>query len=133
MIPKMLRSSLVVVVLVLAAACANRAPTSLSPAGQLTWQANEAVVAIGTVQHVAIQLNDIERCEPTCVPLLSDANTRLVVDAATGAFNTIRALPQGWKATSLAALTQMANGLDANGKAKLAVYVQTARTIVEGL
>lgn len=124
--------SALVVVLLLAAACA-KAPATLTPVGVLSWQANQAVVAIGTVQHAAIQLNDIDRCDPTCVPLLSDANTRLVVDISTAAFNTIRAVPSGWKATTLAALEQMAAGLDTSGRTTLAAYVQTARTIVEGL
>lgn len=125
-----------IVVLLLAVGCA-KAPPTLSPAGTQIWQANEAVVALGTLQHVAIELNALKVCAAppatTCSPVLSDANTRTVVDTVTAALLTIKQVPTGWKATATAALTQIEQRLDALGKAKVAAYVGAARTVVNSL
>ena len=73
---------LITLTLIGALGCASKAPPSLSPAGVVVWQANEVAVAIGLVQTGAINLNKVQVCDPTpCHPLLSDANTRIVVDA----------------------------------------------------
>lgn len=127
----MKRSILLVVLLF--AGCASNAPPTLTPAGVLIWQANEAVVALGALQHAAIELNKVQRCEPACVPLLSDRNTGIVVDAVTSALLTIKQVPSGWKPTALAALTQIDARLDQIGKDKVAAYVRAARTVLEGI
>ncbi len=130
----MIKTALVIVALsIIAPACA-KAPSSLSPAGVRIWQADQAVVALGDVQHVAIALNGVQVCDPApCHPLLSDANTRIVINTVEAGVKTIHEVPSGWKATALAALTQLSTTLDAAGKAKLAAYVDAARAILNGV
>lgn len=129
-----MRKLVTALVLALTVACA-KTPPNLDPTGALTFQANEAVVAVGTVQHAAIQLNEVRVCDAAavCTPLLSDANTRIVVEASTDALTTIRKVPSGWKATSLAAMERIQLRLDAAGKEKLSVYVTAAITIINAL
>lgn len=128
------RSSVALVLALVLSGCAKNAPPTLTPAGIRIWQANEAVVAIGVLQDVAIRLNAIEVCEPApCRPLLSDANTRTVVDAVTVALTTIRAVPSGWKATTAAALEQIESKLDDLGKPKLRAYLTAARAVLNAL
>lgn len=129
-----MRRPLVVLVLMLSVVgCAAKAPPSLSPAGVVTWQANESAVILGTVQHASIELNKVQRCEPACAPLLSDRNTGVVVDAVTDGLLTLRAVPQGWKATTSAALERMAVRLDEAGRAKLSTYLQAGRAALAAL
>lgn len=124
---------LAMMVLALCVACMS-APPSLSPIGQRTYQADQAVLAIGQVQTAAIGLNKIQVCPPTpCHPVLSDANTAIVIDSVTSALNTMRVVPDGWKATTLTALMNIQNRLDASGKTTLAAYLEAARTIVNAL
>jgi len=111
-------------------ACA-KTPPSLSPTGTRFYQADRGVVAIGTVQHVAIDLNRIQVCDPQpCHALLSDQNTRIVVDATTTALTTIKAAPSGWAAAATTALERLAAQLDEAGKKELAAYLDAARQIV---
>jgi hypothetical protein len=122
------------VLLALTVACASKAPPSLSPADTRMWQANEAGVALGTIQRAAIDLNRIEACEPApCRKLLSDTNTRAVIDVVVPALQTIRAVPDGWLATANAAVDQVTLRLDAAGKTKLRAYVEAARIILNQL
>jgi len=123
------RLSILILLVVVAAACGKNPPT-LSPTGVRYYQADRGVVAIGTIQHVAIQLNQVQVCDPQpCHPLLSENNTRSVVDASTIALTTIRATPQGWKAALETALARIEERLDAAGKSELAAYIAAARQI----
>lgn len=127
-------TSVVLLALLCVAGCASRAPASLTPAGVKLWQANEAVVAIGTMQRAAIGLNGIEVCEPApCRPLLSDRNTRVVVNAVEVGIKTIQVAPTGWKAAADVALMEMRDNLDAPGHAKFGPYIEAARTILAAL
>lgn len=121
-------------ILVFAASCAKHAPPSLSPAGVKIWQANEVVVAIGTLQRAAIQLNGVQVCEPApCHPLLSDHNTGVVVDSVTVALKTIDAAPGGWRVTATTAIDAIEQALDFTGRTKLRAYLEAARTIINSL
>lgn len=114
--------------------CASRAPASLTPTGVLSWQANEVTVGLGTLQHAAIQLNGFQICEPApCRPLLSRDNTEIVVDAVTDGITTLKKVPEGWRATGLAAVQRIETRLDAAGKTKLASYLAAARSVIEQL
>jgi hypothetical protein len=86
-------------------------------------QVNAAVVSVGTIQHAAIGLNEVD--------LLSDANTRVVVDASTVALGTLRSAPDGWRATVLAFIAQVRKTLDADGQGMLGPYLDAARLVVE--
>ena len=125
-------STAIVIAVVVMAGCA-KAPPSLSPAGVRIWQANEGVVALGTVQHTAIELNKIQVCDPACHPLVSDRNTGIVVDAVADGLKAIQRVPDGWKATAVVVLERIEGRLDAAGKEKLAAYVIAARTVIDAL
>ena len=124
----------------LTVSCASHIPpATLSGVGVSAWYANEAVVAIGTLQHVAIELNKVIICDaptatsnaiPSCHPILSDANTRVVVDSVTVALNTMRAVPSGWVQTTVTALDQISNKLDQYGQVKLRPYLDAARIVI---
>lgn len=129
-------------VIVSLAGCARHAPASLSPNGIRTWQANEVAVALGTVSHTAIELNKVQVCDPVtvgggepsnCHALLSDSNTRVVLDAVEDGLKTIKAVPDGWKATGLAALTRISARLDLAGRDKLNAYLTAAKAIIDAL
>ena len=124
-----LRVAFIALLLALVVGCATLTPPpNLDPAVVPIWQANEAVVIVGTVQRAAIGLNGVQLCEPLpCHPLLSTANTGLVVDAATDALVTLRAAPSGWKGVALAALDRIALRLDAAGITKFTPYLAGAR------
>jgi len=127
----MLRNSLIALALLGVVACGKPAPGSLSPAGVRIWQADQAVVALGETQRIAIGLNGVKVCDPApCHPLLSDTNTRIVIDAVSDGIGTIHQVPAGWKATGLAALDRIVARLDAAGKTTLASYVDAARALL---
>lgn len=114
--------------------CAGHAPPSLSGPGVRDYYANEVTIAIGTVQHAAIDLNKAQVCTPApCHPILSNHNTGIVVDAATDALTTIKATPDGALATAVAAIDRMQARLDAAGKQEIAAYLGAARTIITEL
>jgi hypothetical protein len=121
-------------VIMFMAACAGNAPSSLTPAGVKDWQANEVVVAIGTLQRTAIALNGVQVCDPApCHALFSDANTRTVIDAVEVALKTIQAAPAGWRVAADTALTQITTKVDAAGLAKLQPYLAAARSVIDSL
>lgn len=130
-----MQKALIVIALVITAGCAQKAPPSLSPAGVVTWQANQALLVLDSVQHSAIGLNKIQRCDAAqvCKPMLSDANTRLVIDIVADSVNTIRAVPSGWKATTVAGLRAVSSRLDAEGQQVIAAYVQAGLTVLESI
>lgn len=124
-----MKLSVLACVLALSLSCSHP-PVSLSPAGARLYQANEVVVAIGTLQHAAIELNKTQVCNPPpCHALLADANTRIVVDAVADGLTTIKATPDGWKAATSVLLDRITARLDAAGKTELAGYVQAVKTI----
>lgn len=127
------RARVLLLSLLLISACA-KAPPSLTPAGARIWQANEATVALGEFQHTVIALNGVQMCEPApCHPLVSDANTRIVVLSVTSALKTISAVPAGWRITANTALDQISQQLDATGKSKLKPYVEAARLVLAAI
>lgn len=122
--------------------CARNAPTSLSPNGIRVWQANQVAVTLGTVSHTAIELNKVQVCDPVttgvstpanCHALLSDNNTRVVITVVEDALNTLKKVPDGWKATGLEALTRISGRLDLAGRDKLNSLLEWARAIITAL
>jgi hypothetical protein len=109
----------------------------MTPEQTKLWQANEVVVALGTLQHAAIGLNGVNVCAAdnpqNCHPIVSDHNTGIVVDNVTSALKTIRAVPDGWNATANAAITQIEQRLDAAGKSSLNPYIEAARAVLNSL
>ena len=114
-------------------ACAKVPPNY--PAGaDVILKARTAVVAIGTMQHAAIELNKIQVCPPQpCHPLLSDRNTGVVVDVSTDALKTLREVPDGWRATADAAVVRVEQRLDAGGKSQFNVYLEAARLAIKAI
>lgn len=130
-----MQKALIIVALVVMSGCADKAPPSLSPAGVKVWQANEALLVLDTVQKSAIGLNKIQKCTTpdVCTPLLSDNNTEIVINAVASGVRTIRAVPDGWKASTTAALNEISQRLDAAGKTVFVSYVSAAAQILAGI
>lgn len=107
------------------------APPNLDPETTKIWQADQAQVILGELQHTAIKFNEVKTCDAAganCKPLLSDHNTGIVIDGVTVALKTVHVSPQGWQATATTALQSIADALDANGKVTLAAYIDAARS-----
>lgn len=103
----------------------GKQPPSLSPAGAGTWRANQAVLIVNTVQRTAINANE------TVPQLLSNANTRIVVDVASAARKTIAQTPTGWRETTTTALDQIRARLDVAGRTQMAAWLTLAATMVQ--
>lgn len=114
--------------------CAAKAPASLSPIGVRAWQANEAVLTLGQVQKTAIGLNAIQKCDnaapPVCGPILSDKNTRVVIDAVEAGVKSIQQLPSGWRASTTTALANVRAQLDTAGKTNLSAWLAVVDTFL---
>lgn len=120
--------------LVLSSACATHVPPSLTGPGIIAFQANRIGVPIGTVQHTAIELNKIQVCNPApCHPFLSNADTRIVVDAATEAAMVLRATPAGWQVTANLFISRLEARLTAAGKGQLGAYLEVVRTVMNSI
>ena len=118
-------------VLALVVSGCAKAPVSLDPASQRIWQADQAVVVVGNVQDVAIKLNGVKKADGQ--PVLSDNNTRVVVETTVSTLKVIRARPDGWKIEALTALSEISMRLDAAGKTTLKAYIDAARNILSDL
>lgn len=126
---RVLRS--IAVVALLAFPACRHAPPSLSPPGAVTWQVNEVVVALGIVQQSAIGLNAVQICDPLpCHPVLSDANTEIVIDAVGDGVSTLKRVPSGWRGTALGILDVIERRLDEAGVTKLQPYLIGARAAI---
>ena len=113
-----------------ATGCAARA--SAPVAVRLIYDANEATIMLGTLQHVAIELNKTSQCSADlqCHVLLSDRNTRIVVSVVTPTLRVIDALPNGWPIVMRTALEQIEQQLDGDGRSKLSSYLNVARAVL---
>lgn len=129
--------SLYALVLIVASlsGCAKVVPPTLDPAADVAWRANEAVVALGQIQHVAIELNAAQVCPTptTCRPALADAQTRIIVTAITTALPAIAASPSGWRSVAIQAVTGIRARLDAAGRMKLQPYLTAALAALQSL
>lgn len=109
--------------LVLLAGCVKHAPVE--------YYADFAINVLGNIQHVAIGMNAIPVCDtqapPVCHPLLSKHDTQEVKDAVTDGVKVIRVAPFGWRAAADAALDRIIQRLEADGRTRLASYLEAAR------
>jgi hypothetical protein len=126
---------LILILALVASGCAVKQP--LPVGGDVIVKAKQAAIAIGTLQHSAIELNKIQKCDdatpPTCAPLLSDHNTGIVVDISTDVLKTMRRIPAGWRATADQGILQVEGRLDAAGKGQFNVYLEAARLVLRGI
>lgn len=128
------RLSAALVAVMLTIGCAGKAPSSLSPVGVRSWEANQAVLTLGQVQKTAIGLNAIQKCSPApvvCAPLLSNANTGIVVDAVAASVKSIQQAPAGWRSSTTVALAEIRSRLDAGGKANLSAWLGVVDTFLQ--
>lgn len=133
MMKRLLDFAAVTCVVLMVSCAAHQAPAS-TPAGLALAKAKQVAVAIGTLQHAAIELNNTQTCNPTpCHAFLSDRDTAVVVDASTDALTALRAAPDGWLATADVALTRVESRLEAAGKAAFGPYLAGAHTTVNAL
>lgn len=107
--------SAILLVLALSLAGCRHVPTSLSPAGQIVWKANEAGNGVQTLQVIAIGLNSVD--------VLSDANTKIAVSGSQDFADVIEKVPEGVKAAVNALLERLAARMDAAGHAKLSMPI----------
>lgn len=122
------------VAVIISTSCAARTvPSSLSGIGVTYYQANEVVVALDAVMSSAIALNELQICDPTCHPVLSEQNTRVVVQAIRSADLTLKQIPGGWQLIANTALDQVSLYLDSNGKEKILPYIIAAKSIIAAL
>lgn len=123
--------------LILLVGCARNAPPNLPPSALKVWQANEVVNVVGAVERAAIAFNSQTVCSedpvPVCAPMLSTANTRIVVIACNAAIRAIAAYPDGWHASGLAAVTQIETNLGASGQTRLLPYLSAVRLVLANL
>lgn len=122
-------------VILLATGCAKPSPT-LTPTGVRAYYADEAVVALGTLQHTVIELNGIKFCQPqpcTPVPLVSTANTRKVIDVISPAIKTLRTAPADWQVTANTAIDEVGKVLDEAGRGKLRSYLEAAKLVLNAI
>ena len=117
------RRSILPVLLVLALAGCAKAPPTLSPAGVAAFNATRVVKALDLVRDTAIAAN------AQTPPLVSTANTRIVVNVYESAVRTIAAAPNGWKAIVSKALDELPNQLGAE-YSQIEPYVNLVKTLI---
>lgn len=104
--------------------CAS-APTSVvTPAGQAAFKADQFVTAIGILQDSAIAAN------ATTPPLISTADTRLIVQFCVGSAQTAKAAVTGWQAGVAQGITSLQANLSAAAQAKYGPYLSLLKTIL---
>ncbi len=103
-------------------------PTSLSATGRMVYRADEAVIMLGALQHAAIELNQTSDCVSgqECKPLLSERDTRVIVNVVTPTLKALDALPNGWLPVFQASIQQITEQLDAEGRERLRPYLLAA-------
>jgi uncharacterized lipoprotein YajG len=114
----------------------HKAPSSLSGPGVAAWQANEVVIALDAVMSTAIALNEIVQCDnnnQNCHQVLSEQNTRIIVQAIRGADMVIKSYPTGWSFVADTAISQIETYLDSSGRAKIAPYLEAAKVVIRTL
>jgi hypothetical protein len=122
------RNAALVVALMLATACGGfHTPPNLSPVGQAAWKADRAVLGFEAVVDGSTGLNKIQVCDknvpPICHALLSKANTDIILDVSRRSVVTLRATPDGWRATVSTGLTEIRSKLDDSGKAQISAWL----------
>jgi hypothetical protein len=115
---------LAVFALTLAPACARHMPLNLTPQAQAAYKADQVAQRIGELQDTAIALN---RATPQ---VLTDKDAVTVVTFTVSALKTIKAAPDGWQATVLAAYTQLKAALPPNTRTSLATVFSTVDAVL---
>jgi hypothetical protein len=107
--------------------CAS-APTSVvTPQGQAAFKADQFVTALGVLQDSAIAAN------ATTPPLISTADTRLIVQFCVGSAQTAKAAVTGWQAGVIQGLTSLQSNLSAAAQTKYGPYLTLLKTILAGI
>ena len=107
-------------------------PANTDPKIVALYNANEAVVALGSLSHAAIELNKQQICDtPTvnCRPILSRANTDVVTDVVFDALKVMGPTPTQWQGVVKNALNTIQARLDAAGKTRLSAYIQMVQLV----
>lgn len=119
-----------------AASCRQPVPPESTQEYRVVAIATDVVIALGTLQHAAIELNEKLVCDsaapPVCAPLLSEANTRIVVQNVTSTLTAMGPNPANIQVTVDTTLKEIESRLDAAGKTKILPYIQAVR-VVAGL
>jgi hypothetical protein len=101
--------------------CAS-APPSLTPVGVAAFNARRVVKSLDLIRDVAV---DAEANK-----VLSTDTTRRVVVFHRSSLETIRAVPNGWKSTVLAAIEEVPKNLPDKERMVLAPYLALTKTLI---
>lgn len=114
--------------------CAAQAPPSLSPTGVRIYQANQALLVLDMIQRSAIGLNRIQICEPApCRPMLSDDDTRQVIDTVAIGVKAIQVAPAVWKVQATSTLNEVSSHVGLEGRKTLSQYVNAGLQLLLGI
>ena len=126
-----MRKILLVIALVSTVGCAiptsigGRSTAQLTTPGIQAMHTVEVVKALDLVRDIAID-GEVAKIIPT-------ATARIVVQAHKSMIDVIRATPDGWKASVLAALGQLSKNIPANDVAQFGPYISAATNIIKAV
>jgi hypothetical protein len=124
-------AAVVIAVMLLFTVGCGQQQITVPSANRVIYNANEAAILLGTLQHVAIQMNETTQCAGTeCHPILSERDTRVVVSIITPTLKVMDAIPNGWPTVMSAAIDQIVSQMDSDGRSKLAPYLEAAKAAI---
>lgn len=103
-------------------ACTPKVGPNTDPRAVTALKVKEVVIAIGTVQHTAIELNK--------VGIVNNEATEYTIDYVKSALNVIKATPNGWQPSVIKVLDELENKLNPDAKARLFPYLIIVRNLI---
>lgn len=119
------KRSVLIVSLLFYTACSGNLGPNVDPRVPVALGVKEAVIAVGTIQHTAIELNR--------AGLVPDRDVRVIGNAVKSIDSTLGTLPQGWQAVVNSGLDEMLKQLDEPTKLRIAPYVEIAKLVIARL
>ena len=104
----------------------KHSPPNLNPQARVAWYGIQTIHNLDRIRDIAIDAN---RQSP---PLISERDTRKIVDWHTSAVKTIQASPGGWRATVEVGLNELVRDLPPDVRALISPYVQFAIGVMKG-
>lgn len=109
------------------AGCASAPASVTTPQGQFAYKADQFVSAVGIFQDAAIQAN------AQTPPLISTADTRLIVTFCVASAKSAQAATTGWQATVLSSIASLKAALSPAAQTKYGTYLTLISTLVQGI
>jgi len=104
------------------AACTPKVAPSTDARTIAALKVKEVVIAIGTIQHAAIEFNK--------QGVINNEATEYTIDYIKSALNVIKTTPNGWRLTVVKILDELEGKLNANAKDKLSPYIDIAKILI---